>query len=150
MFESKREKELENEVERLKDNIDFLNQAMNTYIEKIGYYSKLNGSLNETIRLKNEEINSLKHGNFKLKKEEKSITQEEYTILKNLGGCVSGIFRKDGNLYLGHLKREIKMGVYFREWKWTTDFSIYNHLFQFVIDNATPVLISDILDRETI
>ena len=150
MFESKKEKELEKEVGSLQNHIDFLNQAMSAYIEKIEYYSKLNGSLNETIRLKNEEINSLRYANFKLKKENNPITQEEYTILKSLSKSSKWIYRENGNLYLRHLKTEKKEAVYFREWVWNTDFSVYNHLFQFIKDNEEPLIISAILDRETI
>jgi len=146
MFESKKEKELEKEVGSLQNHIDFLNQAMSAYIEKIEYYSKLNGSLNETIRLKNEEINSLRYANFKLQNDNNSITKEEYNILKSL---------KDGFRYIGRINDNlfiinIYQNIHFGSDAWQTNFKMFNHLFKFVKNGDRPILISDILNRDVI
>lgn len=146
MFKLGREELLEYKVKRLENNVCFLNGEINAYIEKIEYYSKLNGSLSETIRLKNEEINSLRYANFKLQKDNNSITKEEYNILKSL---------KDGFRYIGRINDNlfiinIYQNIHFGSDAWQTNFKMFNHLFKFVKNGDQPILISDILNRDVI
>lgn len=150
MFETKiekeLEKELENEIKRLENKLYIMDIAIKAYIDKLSDYSNLVNELNNDIKLKNEEINSLRYANFKLKNDNYSITQEEYNILKSL---------KDGFRYIGRINDNlfiinIYQNIHFGSDAWQTNFKMFNHLFKFVKNGDRPILISDILNRDVI
>lgn len=146
MFESKTEKELENEVRRLENKLYIMDIAIKAYIDKLSDYSNLVNELNNDIKLKNEEINSLRYANFKLQNDNNSITKEEYNILKSL---------KDGFRYIGRINDNlfiinIYQNIHFGSDAWQTNFKMFNHLFKFVKNGDRPILISDILNRDVI